>query len=298
MFFRSGRRPGGTTKHAKRRAMLLALTLFALTLAAALIAPLAQWSGLAALRAHDELVDIQHDLAVESVVALLPVLLSEQRGITESLDRDNAANIEFQLGQASVRVLLQDESAKFPLRLVAMQSDGQPNPDPINQLQMAFALPGLPRRASKSAFEDQRLGVRIGSIEDVFEECGDPALYGDPDQQRVWSRYLTAHAVRIHARRAVVPVLEAALADLEPGLGTRIAQRLQSNGNRRQLEEVIAELGLDAKRAEEVQGRLTSEPLTYSALIRTTIHARSRQSYVLLDGRDPSQVVARWEVAP
>lgn len=297
MYSHSRRPPGGIIRPAKRRGMLLALTLFVLALAAALIVPLAGWSGLNALQAHDRLLSIQQDLTVESVVAILPELLERESRLREGLDRQNLTEWQVDLGPTRVELLLQDDSAKLPLSLVLEQLRSGSPVHPLLQLQVALGLPALPLRWNVNAGANSPEWRSAACLEDAFEEAADDAIYGRVEDARVWSRFATPRSGLIHARRADPAALEAALVDIAPGLGARLAGALRAAGQRPSLDRVIDQLGLDARAAAALRQRFTAEALSYSLLVRITQQGRVRQCYLLVDARNAS-LLAKWEVAP
>ncbi len=280
----------------QRRSVMLALVLACLALAAALVTPLAAISGTEALVAAYRSDELRHRLAVESLVSVLPDLLTQDRQLMRDLDRGNRAQVRFELDSVRVEALVQDDSAKLPLRaferpeqrLVALRS-----------IQREALLP--PARLQVELITDRRGVTRsgvvwTGCLDDLLAEPTDQAIFGDLGTSSVYANYLSPLGRQLNLLRADSAVLEATLADIEAGLGRRIAD-LRDDRNKIDVGAVIQQLELSYEQGKAVGERLTTRTERYSLLVRTTVDRDVRQRYLVVSADAPSQVLVDWEVA-
>lgn len=276
----------------RRRAVLLLLVLVSLALTAALVTPLATLSGLAVLETADRAAALRHRLAANSLVAVLPRLMAAEAGLRRDLDRANRALVAFDLADLHVVALIQDDTAKLPLPLVAGQSEARRLAAALTHLQAELVLPPLALAASGPT--EARW---TGCPEDLFGAPTDGALYGTPQTGAAWMHYLAPLGEVVHAHRAAPAVLEAALRDVRPGLGTHIACRRAAQ-TRPDLNELLEGVELTAGQRREAQRRLTLATQRYSLIVRTDLGGDVRQRYVVCTAGVAPSVLLDWEVAP
>lgn len=267
---------------ARRRAVTLLLVITSLALAAALIAPLALLSGSAALGAAQRAAALQHKLAGDSLLALLPQRL-QRSDVRRELAQGVAVRISLHIDDIAVDALLQDDSAKLPSGLLA----GAGGNEAIRELSAARGLAPLPVNPTAHA---------TGCLEDAFGSSSDAALYGTPEQPG-WVQVLTPLAGPVHVRGASDAVLSALFADVDSRLGSKIAQQ-RRRSRFETVEELVLPLELpDAQRRVALE-RLTTSSKRFSLLIRSELEGAVRERYVIVQDEEPPLVVVDWEVAP
>ncbi len=272
----------------RRRAMLLVLTLLTLAFAAALVLPLATLSGTVALEAGRDAQTLQHRLAVWSLVMLLPDLLENDALLVRDLDRDNYAIRRFTIGAVELFVAIQDDQAKLPLRLFSNDR---------LQIRLHAALQTIQSSARLSGTLRVPAEIEItGCNEDVFAESSDTSIFGMPGMPG-WTRYVSPLGAQLSLQRTDRFVLEAALQDVRPGLGARIAALRGAED--REMARILDRLDLPATERRAVEQRIRTTPSDrYSLLIRTQIGRDVRQHYIVCRASDPPVVLVDWEVAP
>lgn len=271
-----------------RRGVMLVLTLAGLALAAALITPLATLSGTTAVIESYAADTLRHRLAAESVVALLPELLARDPRLSKGLDRRNRARIAFDLAGVRVDVLIQDDTAKLPLR--ALSETDEPHA-------LANALSTLQSRLGLLSSRPRRMISWSGCLDDLFEHPTDRGLFGAGESSSAWAHYLSPLGRRVHLQRAEAAVLEAALLDLRPGLGRQLAE-IRRRKPEADPSELLRTIEMPRDMAKKVSKRLTTRTQRYSLLVRTRIGADVRRRYLICDAADPPGVLLDWEVAP
>lgn len=296
---RSGARRGVRQRVATRRAVMLLIVLLTLALAVAVITPLATLSGVEAVTTVHGATRLRHRLAAESVVAMLPELLQHDQRLNRDLDRFNRGNFAFVVGEVPVSVLLQDDTAKLPLPLLFESRHPRRVREALDSLQSSVALPPLEVMpvARGPSNEGQPRLRRTGCLDDLFTAPTDAALFGMPDTSHAWAQYVTPLGHAVHVYRADPAVLEAVLADLQVGLGQRLAQAREIQADQ-DVDELLAGLEVPEPVARGARQRLTRRTECYSLLIRTQIERDERQQYVICSAAPPPQVLVNWEVAP
>ena len=278
------------------------LVRMSLTIAAALVTPLALLRGVEAGEGGPRSATLRHRLAAESTVAVLPELLAADPRLQIQLERYNSAQVRFVLADLHVEVLIQDDTAKLPVALLGYARRPEALPNGLRTLQAAAGLPPLslnytrPSQISRGQEPTAALAWS-GCLDDLFADPSDSALFGTPRAARAWTHYLTPLGRRVHAYRAAPAVLEAALQDLAPGLGTQLAHQRGSQ-SKPDLGELLEALELPEPVRREAAGRLTTRSQRFSLLIRTRLGPDVRQRYVVCDAADPPRVLINWEVAP
>jgi hypothetical protein len=223
-------------------------------------------------------------------VAVLPELLERDARIGRELDRANRARLTIAIGGLRIEVLLQDDTAKLPLPLVYESVGTKRIPETMRALEAGTHPPALHARlASELRW--------AGCLDDLFADATDDKLFGTPNGPTVWAHYLTPLGRVVHAYRAAPAVLEAALTDLQAGLGQRLAQRRNAQENR-DVDELLASIELPEPLRRACRRRLTSETRRYSLLIRTALAGDVRQRFVICTANEPPQVLVNWEIAP
>jgi hypothetical protein len=266
--------------------VILVLVLVTLALVATLAAGLARTSGTEALLAARRANSLRHRLAAESALAMLPVLLAEDRQLLDRLDRSNLALFAFETGDLLVDVELQDDSAKLPLRL-------------MNHLGSTHLVTSLQHLASSVSLPQAtpRFEVRaIGCLEDILTATGDDELF-PRDGTTAWASFVSVVGQTININRAHPAVLEAGLLDLDPDLGKRICRERKS-GVEASVSESLAKLELDGRVAAEATRRLSDRTQHYSLLVRSRLQHDVRRRYLICSAGDPPAVVVDWEIAP
>ncbi len=276
-----------------RRSMVLVLVLLSLAIAAAMVAPLAAFSGGAALDAALAADGLRHRLAAESVPAVLATLLAADRQVFKDLERDNRACLVLQVGAVRVEVWLQDESAKLPLAALLDNPAFEWESTAVALARCA----GLPSLDANGPTSGQSTLRWTGCLDDLFAEPSDAALFAPPDTANAWSQFVGLVNRQVHARRAAPCVLEAALADLRPGLGAQLAAlvRLRPEAS---IAEWFDALALDEPLRRAAAQRLTDRTRAYSLLIRTTLDRDARYRYLVVDAEHPQEVWVNWQVSP
>lgn len=279
-----------------RRGVLLLLVLVSLVLLAALVAPLATLSGVSALESTHRAATLRHRLAADSVLAVLPQLLASDRRLARELERGNRAHLTLELEDLHVEVLLQDDTAKLPLPLSRAQRGPAPRRAALAVLAAALPLPPL---AAREADTPAAVGdvPWTGCLEDLFDAPTDRALYGTPTEGTAWTQYLTPLGQTVQAYRADPAVLEAALADLQPGLGTRLAQA-RTRQTQPDVDELLAGAELKDEVHKAARSRLVSATERLSLLVRTQLGSDVRQRYLVCTAGPEPRVLLDWEVAP
>ncbi|MEW6252154.1 MAG: hypothetical protein AB1716_16065 [Planctomycetota bacterium] len=268
----------------RRRGVLLLLVLVTLVLLAAVIAPLATLGGTAALDSVWRGDALRHRLAVESFVAIWPQWLAEVPEHGRGLDRANCVRLAFDLDGLPVEVVVRDDTAKLPVSLLRGSAALRPALESV-QTQLGLGL----RLAPDLAWN--------GCLDDLFAEPEDGPLYGTVPDQRAWAACITPFGRTAHAYRAAPAVLEAVLADLQPGLGLRLAQRRSAQA-KPDLEALLGGAELPDAIRRRAQERLTTKTDRYSFLIRTGTGGTARQQYVICTADRPATMLLNWEVAP
>jgi len=282
-----------------RRAVMLVLVLVSLALAAALISPLATLSGVQAVESAYVSATPRHRLAADSVIALLPALLADSRR-QQQLERTNRTHVAFDLADLHIDALLQDDTAKLPVGLWGHQRQrATALPDALHSLQGLLALPPLRLRLVETEPGGQAPATRhwTGCLDDLFENPTDEALFGTPHSASAWAQHVTPVGTGVHAYRADGAVLEAALQDLAPALGTQLARR-RAGQVKPDLAELLGKLEVSEQVRRAVAERLTVRSDRFSLLVRTQLGPDVRQRYVVCDTAEPPNVLINWEVAP
>lgn len=272
----------------QRRGVLLVLTLAGLALAAALITPLAMLSGTTAVIETHQADALRHRLATDSLVALLPDLLAADARLRRDLDRPNRATVAFDLDGVRIDVLIQDDTAKLPLRTLSESDEPHALRDALTALRASIGLTSSRLQSAVSW---------SGCFDGLFELPDDRWLFGDDETSTAWAAYLTPLGRRVHLRRAEAAVLEAALRDLRPGLGRKLA-KLRDQRPDAGLDELIRDIEAPQDVAKAMRARLTSTTERYSLLVRTRIGRDVRRRFLICDAGDPPGVLLDWEVAP
>lgn len=274
----------------RRRGILLVLVMATLMLVAAIIAPLARFSGVEAVIVSRQAADLRHRIAAESMVGLLPQLLRQVPAVGRDLDRDNTFRLTLSLADdVEIELLLQDDSAKLPLALVAGFDTKSAPRNSLDILAVSAVLPALARQSMvKSA---------TGCFEDWFEAPTDAAIYGTPTGDRAWCQFATLIRQTVNYLRAPDAVLEALFADQDPVMARRLIQARRGNVDK-SLGNTLGGLGLTASQLDLARKRLTDRTERYSLTIRTRIGADVRQRYLLCSADDLPYVLANWEVTP
>ena len=283
-----------------RRGAMLVLVLASLALAAALIAPLATLSGIEAVEGGYHAATLRHRLAAESVLVVLPELLAQDSRVQRELDRTNRYYLTLALGDLHVDVLIQDDSAKLPMELFERTRHPEARRSALQTLQAAAGLPALDLAEAPHAGEGRRAADSLpwtGCLDDLFACPSDAVLFGTPRSPRTWTHCLTPAGHTVHAWRADAAVLEAALQDLSPGLGTQLVHR-RAGRAKPDLDELLGALELPGDVRREVAARLTVRTERYSLLVRTRLGRDVRQRYLICDAADSTNVLVNWEVAP
>lgn len=282
----------------RRRGIVLLLVLVSLAIAAALITPLALLSGVGSLAADRQADTLRHRLAAESIIAMLPELLSADRDINADLDRDNQSHLSFDVGAIHVDALLQDDSAKLPVSILFASKRINQWRDALSVLSARCELPALEfRNLPSQGVEVNPSGLLCtGCLDDLFEAPADAALFGQAGQAAVWSRYLAPIGQTVNLYRADPAVLEACCFDIQPGLGTRLADARHGQA-KPDPADLIARLELPEPQARALTQRLNNRTERFSVLIRTRIASETRQRYVVCTADTPPAILANWEVA-
>ena len=284
----------------RRRALTLVIVLVCLALASALVSPVVVLSGLDALESVRRANGQQHELAVDSVILLLPSVLAENPQLALDLDRENAATLTLQVGEVIVVALIQDDTAKLPVSLVSEADDVQRTREALAALQAGLPLANLApgARLRESARVGQQSGLRwTGCLDDLFDAPVDAALYGRPDSPATWARYITPIGRSVNLQRACAVVLEGTLADLRPGLGLRLAE-LRARFPKATPDELLAMEELPDSVRREATRRVTADARRLSLLVRTRIDNDVRQRYLICTLGEQAQVIVDLEVAP
>lgn len=276
----------------RRSGMVLVLVLLSLALAAAFILPLVLASSTQAVLVWHRSDRLRHDLAVDSVIAAIPDLVT-QAGVRRDLDRSNRVVIDNVIGPVRVQAVLQDDSVKLPIPMLGRLLRREALPAALRELAMTLPLPMLRVRAVPSPPGS----LWTGCLEDLFVDPTDDALYGSLNEDTTWCQYVTPVGETLSLPRAAEEVVEAALLDLERGLGRRLA-RLQRQYPQRSLAELCVDLELSEPQRREVMQRFGGGQSRYSLLIHTSIGNDRRAKYVICDGQRPTNVMVSWEVAP
>jgi hypothetical protein len=277
----------------RRRSVILLLVLVSLALTAALVAPLALFSGTAELESGRAAATLRHRLAVDSLVALLPQILAGEPRLGRELDAGNGAPLALSVGDVQVTALLQDDTAKLPLPALAERGGRPAISRALGTLQACLLLPPL---ETEPAGETSHASAWTGCLEDLFAAPTDRALYGRVGGAAAWTRYITPLGREIQAYRADAAVLEAALADLQPGLGDKLA-RARSAQAKPDIQALLASLDLPEALRRAAAQRLTIQTTRYSLLVRTELPGDIRQHYLICSADDPPYLLVDWEVA-
>lgn len=265
--------------NARRRGFTLLLVLASLTVAAALITPLALLTGSEALHRSSAAWALKHKLASDSVIQLLPNVLSER--VRNELRDGRGKRLQLTIGDVEVEALLQDDSAKLPLERLA-----QYGAEAVGPLAATFGLAAVrvvDRAASTQCFED------------VLAEISERDLFGSLDDPG-WIAAATPIAGPVNVRTASPAVLTALLSDLDRELGRKLAIRRQRGWN--SLEELLVDLELPEQSRRTALQRLSETSVRFSLLIRTRIENDIRTRYVIVHAESPPLVVVDWEVSP
>lgn len=274
----------------RRRAIALLLVLATLTLVAAIIAPLARFSGLEAVVVGRQAFDLRHRIAAESMVGLLPQLLHQVSAVRRDLDRVNEFRITLSLSSdVEIELLLQDDGAKLPLPVLTGFRALSYSRNPFDILATGAQLPALPLQSTTSN--------NAGCLEDWFQAPTDMALYGVPSGNRSWCQLATPFGQTVHYQRAADAVLEALFADQDPTMAHRLIQARRGTFDK-SLGNVLRSLDLTATQLDVAQKRLNDRTERFSLMIRTRIGADQRQRYLLCSADEIPYVLANWEVSP
>ncbi len=274
-------------RQSKRRAAMLALVLATLALSITLVAPLAMRTGTTAIEASRDAGLCRHELAVDSVVLVLPNLLAKDRDLKSRLDRMNAAELRLEIGQVRVNVVIQDDSAKLPLAALRRPDKGPA--EPLNRLLANLGHEIRARSANATALHRY---LQTGCLEDCLDRPSDRQVY---TAENAFAKFVTPLTGRINFKRASLPALVAALDDAEPGLAQQVIN-VRSRAD--SVAELHDQLDLTEPAANRISTLLTHETTRYSLLIETTVGDRSNWSYLICTNEDPATVLARWQVHP
>lgn len=278
----------------RRRALTLLLVLVSLALLAVLVTPLAALSGTTAMEAAHRAADLQHRLATDSAISLLPALLGSDPRHQEALDERNRTTITMAVGDVHVELFVQDDTAKLPLALLAPGEIRTWLPAALDTLASELALPPLALQAR------DRRPTRppwTGCVEDLFTAATDPALYGRTADASRWMHYLSPVGQRVQVFRAAEAVLDATLNDIQARLGDELARRCDAQVEA-DLAALLAGLELPGAQLRMVAARLTDRTERYSLLVRTEVHGDVRQRFIICTAGATPEVLLDWEVAP
>lgn len=281
----------------RRRAITLLLVLTSLALLAALVTPLAALSGLRAVESAHAAAGLRHRLAADSAITLVPQLLRRDGRLQAELDGRNRAAVSFTVGTITVDVLVQDDTAKLPIELIRSRRGLAPTRAALTTLAAQQPLPALELHPDLDCAVGPARWGWCGCLEDLFAAPQDAALYGRPESRAVWTHYLTPLGRTVHAFRAAPAVLEAALGDLQPGLGLELA-RQRERQVRPELPALLATCEVPVPQQRTALERLTTTTERYSLLIRTRLGDDVRQRYVLCTAGAAPRVLLDWEVDP
>lgn len=276
----------------KRRSIVLVVVLVSLALCAALIAPLALQTGVRAAIVADDVNGLRHDLAVDSVVAVLPQMLESNRDWQRELDRSNQVRFTVPIGEVEVAVLLQDDTAKLPLASYFEEQR-------LNDLQLAMnavvANSALPRLRLRTL--DAKVFRWARCVEDLFDNPTDADLYGRLDQRTGWMSSISPIGRAAHIVRSSDVVIETIGNEIRPDLGRKLLTLRKSTGPDL-LDRINTELELTDVQRRSLFQRITLQTERYSLLVRTTLEEDSRQHFLIIDANDPPSIIGKWEIAP
>lgn len=284
------------TKVTDRRGVALLLTMLLLVLLVTIAGELATLTTTQSVIQARSGHTLQHELAVESLVRVLPACLEGSGAapspLVRDLDADGVASLELNLGECEVRCVVDDDGGKFSP--VLFQRDDQ-----RDSLERKLKLLAWHTGLSSSYVHLRPLmtphGDAVGHGErryrtfdqlidasgavEIFHLAGAPAT--------TWSDVLTLWGDgRIDLRRAPEAVLESALEDLRPGLGRELLARRPPDRSSDFREAALARI--DAELRPAVAARITFGGRRYALDVDTAIGADRRRWYLVVEAGEES----------
>lgn len=269
-----------------RRGVVLLLTLLLLAILAAAAAELALLSSIDATTSFREGNDLQHRLAVDSVLEWMAAESAEDDRLNRELDRTGSVQRSWQLGDCHILCRIADDGAKLDVRAL-------PDERTLSRrLRACMTQVDLPRCRIRPRPAEDASGNEADYLwfDQLFDELPAAALFGagtvtagPPGAEGpVWSDVVTVFGQgRIDLRRTPAEVLEIALGDIDRGLGRKLcAARDRLSGS--ESSPLAAALAtLDGSVRQQAAARLAYDLHRYALTIETAIGADRRRWFVV-----------------
>jgi len=280
-------------------ALLSSVLLLALLLSVAMqLAVSTSVEAVVAGRSHRGL---KHDLAVDSTLAALTDLLGDDsdrtKTLIERLDQEGVVNVAFEIGDTHADCRITDDGARFDPAIFQ---------DPQDARKLTRALDTLLTRAQLAEVrfdlkplvdkDEEEQPTRYCWYDQLFSDVDPGSIFRlEPanqslDPRPVWSDSVTFWASgRVDVRRASLPVLQAALSDLRPGLARQMLARRPRNRAVDFTQSVLT--AVEAEHRDLVAQRITYNARRYTIELTTRIEHDARRWYVVASITEDDTVV-------
>jgi hypothetical protein len=272
-------------------------TLLLVVLLASTTSQLVTNAAVEAVRASRQANTLAHELAVDSLLAILPHKLSQNERIGRDLDRSGSSAVNLNLGDCRVSCRVTDDGAKLDVGAFADES-----------LDRALhrKLVSLTRR-----FDLQTASIALRPVVDEVDPGKRAYLWFDQlfandarhelfrlraeQEQVVWSDLITCFGSgTVDIRRARIGVLAVLFDDVDRALPRRIAA-LRSKREPNVIQRVLQQV--DPDRRDAARARISWDLERYALEIDTAIRGDCRRWYVVASiDEDKAKVHYRGQV--
>jgi hypothetical protein len=274
-----------TRNNSAQRAFALLTTMLLLALLIAVTVQLTVTTSFASVIGAKRHRSLPHELAVDSGLALLADTLAGPNGklIVQRLDAVGEAELGFELGEVFLQCRIHDDAAKFNPRLFGLVGQEHLLSRTVAELGGRLAMPPAKIDLQPTLTLDSQSRPTYVWFDQFFADLDPGALLPldwHDRTHRTWSDALTLWGDgRVDLRRASVDVLNAALADLQPGLAAAMLSVRPTDKSRDFLQTALAKAPAEIR--EQVAARVGFDLRRYSIYLETSIAGDRRSWYIV-----------------
>ncbi len=294
-----------------RQGFALVATMFLIVLMIAITAQLATATSIESLVTTRRRSTLAHQLAVDSAMLLIADQLNSKSQsalrIMTDLDLTGASRLEIDVGQVAIACDIRDDGAKLNPALWPRDDQKDKLIRKLEGLALSRNLAGTtvrprptrpPRLTTPNAGNQ---GSRYIWFDQLFQDLPAGMLVGwqddmdNGDDESVWSDVLTLWGSgRVDIRRTTHDILEAALEDIRPGLGSALLAQRSADRSVNFLQGALATLDGDVR--QKVAQRVAFDLRRYAITIETGIGGDRRRWYVVAQGGEDLHVLHRSQI--
>lgn len=261
----------------------LLTTLLLLALLIAVVGQLAATTAMSAAAAKRRHASLAHELAVDSVLAVLPDRLTAESPLVAQLDIAGRASMQLDLDGVVAVCTITDDATKLDPNRWPRPDQGVVLARKLRALGDRRGLPGRVEIKPVSVDSPDKPGRPYHGFDQLVADADPMSLMpwgAQEGESPTWSDVVTLWGDgRIALRRADPEILDIVLEDIRPGLGRAL---LADRPRRRDVDFVqTALIRVDAELRQRVAERITFDARRYALAITTIVGGDRRHWYVV-----------------